>query len=159
MAHFRLRQKQRRTFSTATLNYFARATSAVRTIWVKPRNHTFLDEEWSNEEWKAKLSGCYAVKWLVCVCDLFVPFVCYLSRLFATCPFSFVTCLICLLLVACCLLLVPFCSPYFAQNINVEQAERLHQAKHMSPMVISTLEMILYICLLRHPPSHICTRG
>ena len=46
-----------------------------------------------------KLLGCYAVKWLVCVCDLVVPFVCYLSRfacylfLFvATCPFLFVTC-------------------------------------------------------------------
>ena len=28
----------------------------ARTIWVKPRNHTFFDEavrEWSNEEWKA----------------------------------------------------------------------------------------------------------
>ena len=36
-----------------TLSYFARATSAVRNIWVKPRNHTFLDVEWSNEEWKA----------------------------------------------------------------------------------------------------------
>ena len=43
VAHFRLRQKQRRTFFlAATLSYFARATSAVRTIWVKPRNHTSL---------------------------------------------------------------------------------------------------------------------
>ena len=43
VAHFRLRQKQRRTFFLAvTLSYFARATSAVRTIWVKPRNHTSL---------------------------------------------------------------------------------------------------------------------
>ena len=57
VTHFRLRQKQRRTFVlAATLSYFARATSAVRTIWVKPRNHTFFDEavrEWSNEEWKS----------------------------------------------------------------------------------------------------------
>ena len=55
--HFRLRQKQRWTFFLAViLSYFARVTSAVRTIWVKPRNHTFFDEavrEWSNEEWKA----------------------------------------------------------------------------------------------------------
>ena len=43
VAHFRLRQKQRRTFFlAATLSYFARATSAVRTIWVKPRNRTSL---------------------------------------------------------------------------------------------------------------------
>ena len=60
-----------------------------------------------------KLLGCYAEKWLVCVCDLFVPFVCYLSHfacylslfvcylslfvcylshLFATCRFLFVIC-------------------------------------------------------------------
>ena len=40
---FSLRQKQRRTFFlAATLSYLARATSAVRTIWVKPRNHTSL---------------------------------------------------------------------------------------------------------------------
>ena len=41
VAHFCLRQKQRQTFFlAATLSYFARVTSAVRTIWVKTRNHT-----------------------------------------------------------------------------------------------------------------------
>ena len=57
VAHFRFRQKQRWTFFlAATLSNFARATSAVRMIWVKPRDHTFLDEaisEWNHEEWKA----------------------------------------------------------------------------------------------------------